>query len=830
MAIATLFLFADFFIVPVRAAGTFESDVVLGLGIEIGDSTADFNDGGKTIEKGRFVKYRVEIGNPGLTEYSNVTVLMETPDYMSYVAGSAKVQASTSANPDFITDPGFGMNPLELGYIIQNLAPETKYTFWIECQVEHDIGTDLVQPVAAWVSAVEPFSPAPKVGNPVENIIFGSIDIQVEVGSYPSEEAGMAPEGMITYYFGIKNIGDNDVTELSLVPNLPDHTACGSGCDFTLASLAAGTMVNYDFPVSLESDLEGVTEIVMTGFTLSYKLGGAQKTQVYPLLISHRIWEGVHGPMATGDFMLDIIQVPNIILNSADGQTARADQADLTETLYSLTYSGTKKTNTYPNLSSSGSKVHTHPYCSTYIYPNVWGATTYAYNSSGGGCDNIYNCPPVSSPIVFDVTTTLPDATPKLVFTRDGTSYSYGNSSQVNQYMSAGGTIDIPGIFTESRAVKNGSQGYVESEVKTTVSEQMYTYSNVGSEYWCTHCYSCGEDDTCCDDYTRPIYRWVGHTQGDGIDLIDTDETDITVYTATAWLKTQGGHMGTNGAFTNNMVEANRLDLGDPVVKANVYTDSQNYTPPGETNATYMIFGKSGTGEMKSEQGDAWKTTGVDFPFREKGEAYDRANVPRDFDEDMFTREKFGKVVEMPSSLSGTVELADDTVYKVDGNLSIGTKGGAPVYFSGGQARIYVTGTVQINTNIFYTNTSFAHYNEVTLLRLDAQDIVVDGNVTDIEAMLLARGTFSSGQSKKQLRILGDVIAGNTEWERQPLEESKESQEWSDNDFEINRPSEYIIEDFRKYVMPVPGDTEVPDDHTTWRQVNPATGETLDGW
>ena len=37
-----------------------------------------------------------------------------------------------------------------------------------------------------------------------------------------------------------------------------------------------------------------------------------------------------------------------------------------------------------------------------------------------------------------------------------------------------------------------------------------------------------------------------------------------------------------------------------------------------------------------------------------------------------------------------------------------------------------------------------------------------------------------------------------------------------------------MIEDMRKYVLPPPGDTEIPDDHNVWRQVNASTGEVLD--
>ena len=94
--------------------------------------------------------------------------------------------------------------------------------------------------------------------------------------------------------------------------------------------------------------------------------------------------------------------------------------------------------------------------------------------------------------------------------------------------------------------------------------------------------------------------------------------------------------------------------------------------------------------------------------------------------------------------------------------------------------------------------------------------------VTDLNIYLSARNTFSSGKSDKQLRILGDVIAREAVWERTPLLE--------ENPTEFNKPSEYLIEDFRKYVIPPPGDAELPDDRNVWRQVNPSTGQVLDSY
>jgi hypothetical protein len=419
----------------------------------------------------------------------------------------------------------------------------------------------------------------------------------------------------------------------------------------------------------------------------------------------------------------------------------------------------------------------------------------------------------------------LPAGAPKMVFTQNITTYSHGQSTdQINNYMKSGGTFVNPTMLTESRAVENGSMGIVSSNVSLTASEDLWTYAYSGqTQYFCTYYYSCGRHSTCSQRYYRPIYTWQRSVYP--VTENATDTTNITVYTSTAWLKTQGGHIGTNSEFTNggNTV-ANYVNLGIPSF-TNFLTPSSNYTPPGATNAEYMIFGKNGTGSFESESGASWKVTGTEFPFLQRGEAYDRATNPRDYEDDMFKREKSGEVQQskLPSIINGTFDLKDDIIWKNSGSITFGRAGvDDTVTLTGGQARIYTDGDVYINANIALGTSSATSYENITSVRIDARNIYVSGEVTDIELQLLARGEFHSGKSKKQLRVLGDVIAGQSFWEREPLEEQSPT--------EFNKPSEYIIEDMRKYVAPAPGDTQIPDDYTIWRQVNPSTGEVVEGW
>jgi uncharacterized repeat protein (TIGR01451 family) len=790
------------------------------LSIEIGDKENDFNDMLDTIPKGQFVTYQIHIKNTGNTTYHDLVTLMDSPDYMTYVPGSVYKKDSSSAVPVLIEDIN-GISPLEIGYQTDSMEPDSEMFFTAEYQVDKDILDEQVFTVA-WANLLDEYSSAPMVSNLIENKISGvaAPALQIIVDSLPVPNSKVGPGFRITYTYTIKNLGGVAETNVNLITYLPANTTCVNNCgSMSFNILNPNEFVTVTMMVEVNADYGSAKTIEDIGFNYSGKITGTieNRTPVIHIIDSATTNQ-------EGNFTVDIIQKPNIVLNSSDGINARDDKSDLTETLYTLTYKGLQKFNTYPTLSTAEPGIKTDPHCGTFNYPQAFGATTYAYNSNGGGCDNIYGCPPTSSPILFNVNTTLPTNAPKLDFTINTPAYTYGSTPEVNSYMKNGGAIQIPSIFTQSRAFENGSMGIVSTAVTTNVTEDMYRYDNVGTTLWCRYTVSCGKFSCSYANVYRPVYQW-NKVSSQPITLSDNDNTDITVYTSTAWLKTQGGNIGTNDQLTNGAyTDANYGDLGNPKV-SDYFTPSSNYTPPGETNGDYMIFGKNGTGTFKSKSGDSWLTDGAEFPFLEKGDAYDRKDNPRDYYQDMFSREKFGEVKEnkLPSKLSGTVDLGDNIIWKNSEDIIIGTAGtDDTVTLAGGRSRIYTDGDVYINANIRYNSSQGENYNDITSVRIDARNIYVNGEVTDLEVMLLARDTFKSGVSRNQLRVLGDVIANNTVWEREPLLEDKPT--------EFNKPSEYIIEDMRKYVLPPPGDTEIPDDYNVWRQVNPSTGEVLDGY
>ena len=798
-------------------------DIDAKLSIEIGNGNEDYADETESVEKGRFVTYKLEVTNTGTETHSGLVALMETPMYMAYVPGSATFTKDSTQGafplPDIDNE-----SALVTGFKIDNLFAGFTAVFTVRYQVNMVVDDPVY--TLAWANVLGKYSVMPTVSNLIETRISGEAKANLSVVPKPSPVAGQSVNSgsYITYEYKLTNVGGLPATGIVFkTPDVPAHTTCITNCgtNNNLASLAPGESRSVTMLVQVNADLQGATEIVNTGYDLDTNESEAIKKKdpiIHPI--------GIGTDPEGGDFTVTIRQEPNIILNSANG-AARPDKGDLTETVYEIWYRGRGHSNTYPMLSDSSSDfiLTGNGQCYQY-YPNRRGATTYAYNSSGGMCDYILDCPPHSQTIALSVQTKLPVEAPKLLFTKNTTSYQYGEASPdytVNNYMKNGGTFELPRNFTESRAVENGANGIVGTKVDTTVLEDLWQYVQYDS-WECS--YSCGDDCTATVD--MPLYRWE-EVSSVPVALSDQDTTDITVYTSTAWLKTEGGHIGTNDRFTNGaLTPANIVDLGTGLgMKPDFLTPSGNYTPIGETNSEFMIFGKNGTGEMKSEKvGEVWKQTGTEFPFLEKGEAYDRpdANNPRDYYVDMLERQMYGavKTDALDSKLTGTVEIGDGIVWNNNADITIGEKGGAEVVFTGGQSRIYTTGDVYINSDIRLGTSAAQSYNAITSLRIDAKNIYVDGSVTNLEVMLLARGEFHSGKSKNQLRVLGDVIAKNANWEREPLLELSPT--------EFNKPSEYIIEDMRKYVVPVPGDTTLPDDYNIWRQVNPATGETLDAY
>ena len=791
------------------------------LGVEIGNEKKDFADAGLTVEKGRFLTYQIKFRNNGSYTMNHLRILMEPPDYMQYVPESTFMTDNTQVAQTHLPDVKEGMSPLALGYELDMLPPQRIVEITVQYQVLLEIPDDPAYSLA-WAHAWDLYSIIPVVTDPVETVISGEPVSSIQVEIVPSPEEGQPVNSgfFIEYLYKFHNVSGLTIDEVNLATFLPDYANCIEGCEaHHIGTLEPNQQAETVMVVQVAQDTQGASYIAHAGYDL---FGQNMETVEYREDLLHPLDDVL---VDEGDFIVTIDQVPDLILNSHDEQNLREDEANQTETMYLLDYEGRHRTYTYPAITPGNKQVAYD--CKVYEHPYPPNAQFYAYNSQGGGCEHLNECPINSSSVIFNVTTDLPEAAPRLLFEGDTTTqqkqfpYS-GKSGKVNNFIKNGEVFSLPEGFTLSRAAQNGLVGLVYSLVSATVNEDLWQYKKTGQKESIGQC-SCGED--CSYTVYRDIYHWQRVNQTP-FELKDEDETDISVYTSTAWLKTQGGHIGTNSWFAHGAdTLANYVPLGiNPVEVQSHLTPSEVYTPPGEANADYMVFASQDIGALEQAHNDAdWVQTGVEFPFLQQGDPYDQEIHPRNYTQDLLERQLYAPVEKetLNSPLLGTVELGDNVVIHHEGDLVIGEEGSPdPVFFNAGQVRLYVEGDVYIYTDVFYDSEGITGYAQMPSVRIDAATIYVDGAVENLELMLLARENFYSGESHRQLNILGDVMAKNTVWERKPLLQFEPTK--------FNEPSEYVIEDLRKYVIPVPGDTQLPNDHTIWRQVNPATGEVWD--
>lgn len=824
-----------------------EKDLRIALALEVGDAEEDFNDAADTAPRGQFVTYRIAVENQGNTPHEKPVFLMDVPDYMLYQPNSTYKLDSLSAPGTLLQDiPGENpVSPLENGYGMEYLEVRQTLYFTIQYQIDPELTTD-PEFALAWASVDTPRIIIPVVSNTIETKITGEpkAQLQVTVTPNPAANTQVYPRSNIFYNYLVHNRGGKKAEGVTLTTYIPEHTACVEKCgSVSLGDLEPNGMTQIMMIVQTNDDLTGVTEIKNTGYDLkANEIALIQKRET----IIHYVTLPPAG--TEGEFFIRIKQNPNILLNSRDGSAERADQLDRTDTEYQISYKG-RQPFVYPSVSSSGYHTLGNWRCGYYGYNFPFGAYFYAYNSyrTNDYCNKgVDDCWPaiVSGDINFKLTTDLPQNAPEIInATGQGsqhqivTTYTM-NGSKVNAYMIRDGQIHsvyVNGI-NFSRAIQNGTSGVVNGNIETV---------NLFEDRWVFTRYK--PADTCCDKWgycSIPGYRW--QKESSQLILQATATTDISVLTSTAWLKTQGGHIGTNKTITMNgtwsddnynYVDLSYTQLSGPFVPKKGISYSNTYTPSNLVfpasfgdgyNSDYFIFAGNGNpADFDSKKGDNWIITGTTFgsktapTFLQKGDPYDQEAIPRDYYKDMFTREKYGEILPAPDFIPDGWNVGDNVIWKTDKNITIGSVGGT-VKLRGGQARIYTTGTVYINANIEYDRTPATSYAGVTSVRIDAEHIFVSPSVTDIEVMMLARGTFHSGKNNQQLRILGDVIAGEAFWEREPLLEVQPK--------EFNKPSEYIIEDMRKYVVPPPGDTQRPGERTVWRQVNPSTGEAMDAY
>lgn len=699
--------------------------------------------------------------------------------------------------------------------------------------------------------------------------------LSVELSAIPSANNNVYQGSIITYIVRVTNTTKQPVTNLIIEGHVPPQTSCKSGnCNgVNLSSpseLQSKGSYEYTFTVQVNENASG-SSITHPGQHIIYKGESEQIFDMTSNAITHTL---ISSPEPTGDFTHDITLNRRIVLNSKD-RTARTDLGDLSKVIHTFQYTGTNKY-VYPFLANGSPPPHTFTrnYCnevgfngpsSTYDAP--FSSTLYLYNSSSAirSQQLLYSSQMSNVDLNFAITTDLPSMRPEFLSTTGRGSVhqdriNYGVSSgrsvvdginAVNYFMRHGGEIidgylldegrtisTQPMPISEFRAVADGQGGEINtsnqgSSIQGVISEDLWLYQQAGTRPPITCSKRCGKR-TCTRQVVPPEYKWILFSSRQ-IPLVASDKDYITALTSVAWLQTKYGHIGFGEDFWNTtptIGNPNWVQLSD----RSLATEMKFYTPPNEYNADFIIYSPDQSDPLRSKLGEKITASEIDQGFLahgtlSRGEAYDRSEYPRDYMDDLLNKQVYGKVVRLnqssgrPSGMSvndnslllfGTVVFQPDTIYYFKGDAIIGN-GTNDVVLSGGRARLVIEGNADIRGNIKYDR----HSGDLTFIpsvRLHTTgNISIRPQVTDVELMMLAEQEFHSGRSDQQLRILGDVIAYKTFWERSPLNQERENEEM------VNKPSEIIYEDFRKYILTPPGDKKLPDPGHYWREVSEST-------
>lgn len=510
---------------------------------------------------------------------------------------------------------------------------------------------------------------------------------------------------------------------------------------------------------------------------------------------------------------------------------------------------------------------------------------------------------------------------------------NFDTSVDANSYLRDGAQQIIRNTDLESYAKNIGKSGIVFADINAKILKTAWKYEEVSKKVVIWE-YSELNDDRLGLDRNRdipyyvpdggenygysydfyiemPKYAWTRtsfeNTQKELVmeevlDIRSYDQAQVDVFSSAAWIKTEGGHLGTNKEIKSEGGADNMLKfrnyVGDDEIQETEFTKPKDFAPENQDNAEFMVYAPStlneDTGKSEFSSAARWYHT-IDseskdkYGYNQKGEEFDNGvdcssvsvsdldkyeqGCKYDYRSELIEKQSYGEVIDLVeeckdyvsdnAQIWGTeaardlcntylkqyrglsvdlydpvggirLELNNRFVIRKGFNLPKGKIYYIPSdYFldlghadedlilDGSSARLEVDSDVNIEGNIFYASSKAANYLDIPNLRLSGKEIRVSPEVEYIEMQITA-DKFYTGQSHEQLKILGDVIAGETYFQRSP------TNVLSADELESNPPSELIIEDLRKYIIPSPGDTILRDREEVWQQVNPSTGKLVD--
>jgi hypothetical protein len=678
------------------------------------------------------------------------------------------------------------LNPWECKYVSYQTMVENNVVQWDILSVQNEFTYDW------WTT---------KQTNQVTNSILAmSYDASINLSADPVSWSDMYNLDYITYSLLVTNNGLTEIWTWSLsCPRFVDtlETTCKAwecwSSTYNFNNLHVWWEIEINYTVQT-TDLNSVWDIITEQCNLEFVKADLTSETRTSNDVSHTIIERSTA-VAWWSFSLELYSRPKL-LNTPDWEL-RPDGADVSPIKYTYKYTGSNHDYMYPEVSNAGTTTVSRSDCE-YTHPYKLNSVTYNINSSSTSSRDSLSLS--SNNIDFQFNTTLPSVIPKTILSSwTLTPTHYVSWDEANSWFKDGWTKEAPISSTEHRAMVNGTDWRIESNVAWTPTLDTWKYVPSWDEYSCDYYH----DSDNCDGHTwnTPLYHWE-MIYRETLNFNADNYRFVTVWGSTAWLKTENGHVHTNNNLTEDWTSANTYDLWE-VWYTSVVSAPKLYSPPGSSHWDYVVSTNTPSTNLESKKG-RYLYNKVAKQWH--GYVYDRETNARDFYIDLIDKQKFWPVQEEgEDNLANPlweINLELNNVYYYPWDLTIEDSSWM-VYVKWNKWTIVVGWDLYINSDVTYFKEAKDDIKKLAYLGIIVKwSVYIDGWVTDTVWSWHVDWMLHTWDSVYTLRHLGSWTADSFDFQRQAPEHYER---------DVNEPSEWIVFNDQVYFTTPPWFAELDD-------------------
>lgn len=791
--------------------------------VEVDKKTSDwengFDDDGKETKTKFLHTYKTEVCNNTSETVNNVLVKLNKPQKSTLVGEDTieKTESSLMMNDNMLENPNDDTNKLpmstfdsqinlwtlnssECKYLSYQVIVDTTVTMWDNLKVKNEFSYN-------WGS----LKYTNEVSNPVISLPY---DAEIVLDSEPTPWSDVYPRDYITYKFTVENTGLTDIdswyVSCGRFADTSETTCEVWDCDsiYEFEDFEIWTEIAVNYAVKVNDWLNPWT-LIEEQCKLYYEEDNWNIKEKDSNVVEHKVIEQVTN-VYWWDFSLELYSRPKL-LNTPDWNP-RPDGLDQSPIKYTYKYTGSNHNYMYPDLSLKWSYTDGRWRCSSITWPNRPNSVTYNIHTTSTNPRRYANFP--NNDIDYYLDTTLPDSQPKTTLYKWTLTPSHSvPSNEVNSWFKNWWTKELPITSTEHRALENGTDWRIESDITWTTYLDEWKYVPYDTDL----CYYTVCWEYSCTTYSRSytLYRWemMNRTQVN----FDADAYRfVTVWGSTAWLKTSNWHLHTNDKLTEEGTEYNNYDLWEAWY-TNVKSAPKLYAPVGSFHWDYIVSSNTSTSNLKSKEG--WYLYNKEVK-KWHWYVYDRLNNSRDFYTDLIEKQKFWKVNTSNATTLDKIDMQLNNIYYYTWDLTL-DKASWDVIVSWEKWTIVVEWDLYINSNVIYSKESKSSIKDLPFLWLIVKwSVYISPEVTDTVWAWHIDWTLHTWESVQTLRHLGN-------WTWEAFDFQRKAPEFYERD--VNEPSERVFFDDRIYITTPPGFAELDDWVWSYKtNINQYTWEAID--